>query len=581
MTDRAFKLTAALAVLVSLLSGTGAVAAQPSRVAFHPGGWGGDGMVVSDSRLASEAGAAVIERGGNAVDAAVTAAFALSVTYPWAGNLAGGGFAVVRAADGAMTTLDFRETAPAAARPDMFLDARGDTVPGLSLNSHLAAGVPGSVDGLLRLWEDHGSGRVTRAEILAPAIRLAREGFSIDQDLAERLNRKRARLNEDAGAAAIFVRADGRDWRPGDMLFQEDLARTLERIVRDGRDGFYDGETARLIAREMEAGAGLITPRDLGAYRAVTRDPVRGTFRGYEIVGMGPPSSGGVFVVQLLNMLEPWPLEEYAWGSAVYIHTVAEAERRAFADRSRHLGDPDFWTVPLSMLLDKGYAMERMRGVYLGIATPSENVRPGDAASWEATETTHLCAADADGNVVSLTTTLNAGFGSCLVVDGTGVLLNNEMDDFAAKPGVPNLYGLVGDSANAVAPGKRMLSSMSPTIVLRDGKPILALGAAGGSRIITSVTQVIVDVLVFGMPVSDAVAAPRFHHQWLPDELWVEPLALAPEVARALTGRGHHVVLRDAEPLANVNAIAIGEDGFYGGPETRNAAYAAGAWRRR
>jgi gamma-glutamyltranspeptidase/glutathione hydrolase len=437
------------------------------------------------------------------------------------------------------------------------------------------------VDGLLRLWEEHGSGQVTRAELLAPAIRLAREGFAIDQDLAERLNRKRARLSEDEGAAAIFIRADGREWHPGDVLVQEDLARTLERIAASGRDGFYAGTTAELIVREMMSGNGEIVLDDLAAYRAVDREPVRGTFRGYEIVGMGPPSSGGVFVIQILNMLERWPLDEYGWGSAQYIHTVAEAERRAFADRSQHLGDPDFWTVPLAMLLDKDYARERMRGVYIGIATPSENVRPGDATMWEPTETTHLCAADADGNVVSLTTTLNAGFGSCLVVDGTGVLLNNEMDDFAAKPGVPNLYGLVGDSANAAAPGKRMLSSMSPTIVLREGKPILALGAAGGSRIITAVTQVILDVIVFGMPVSDAVAAPRFHHQWLPDELWVEPLALAPEVARALAGRGHHVKLRGDEPLANVNAIAITEHGFLGGPETRNAAYAVGAWRRR
>jgi gamma-glutamyltranspeptidase/glutathione hydrolase len=581
MTHRALTRSAALVVFISLSGAVGALAAEPSRAVFHPGGWGGDGMVVSDSRLASEAGAAVIERGGNAVDAAVTAAFALTVTYPWAGNLAGGGFAVLCPADGAVTSLDFRETAPAAARPDMFLDARGEIVPGLSLNSHLAAGVPGSVDGLLRLWEDHGSGHVTQAELLAPAIRLAREGFAIDQDLAERLNRKRARLREDEGAAAIFVRADGRDWHPGDVLVQEDLARTLERIAAAGRDGFYNGKTAELIVREMMSGNGAIVLDDLAAYRAVYREPVRGTFRGYEIVGMGPPSSGGVFVAQILNMLEARPLEEYGWGSADYIHTVAEAERRAFADRSRHLGDPDFWTVPLAMLLDKGYARERMQSVSLHLVTPSRDMQPGDAASWEPTETTHLCAADADGNVVSLTTTLNAGFGSCLVVDGTGVLLNNEMDDFAVKPGVPNLYGLVGDSANAVASGKRMLSSMSPTIVLRDGKAVLALGAAGGSRIITSVTQVILNVLVFGMPVSDAVAAPRFHHQWLPDELWVEPLALAPEVARALTGRGHHVKLRGDEPLANVNAIAITKDGFFGGPETRNAAYAAGAWKRR
>mgnify|MGYP001119430446 FL=1 len=295
---------------------------------------------------------------------------------------------------------------------------------------------------------------------------------------------------------------------------------------------------------------------------------------------MGPPSSGGVFVAQILNMLENRPLEKLGWGSADYIHLVAEAERRAFADRSRHLGDPDFWTVPLAMLLDKGYAAARMRDFTPDRATPSAVIQPGRETR-EPIETTHLCAADAEGTVVSLTTTLNAGFGSCLVVDGTGVLLNNEMDDFAVKPGVPNLYGLVGDSANAVAPGKRMLSSMSPTILLRDGKPILALGAAGGSRIITSVVQVILNRLVFGMPVADAVAAPRFHHQWLPDELWVEPMALAPEVSARLRARGHAVQLRAAEPLANVNALAMGENGFRGGPETRNAAHAEGAWKDR
>jgi gamma-glutamyltranspeptidase/glutathione hydrolase len=568
-TRNGLRVALAVAVLASC-----AITAQASE--FRPGGWAEHGMVVSDSRLASEAGAEIIRDGGNAVDAAVTTAFTLAVTFPWAGNLAGGGFAVVRLANGELLTLDFRETAPAAAGRDMFLNEAGEVADSLSLYSHLAVGVPGSVDGLLRLWEDHGSGKISRERLLEPAVHFARQGFVIDQDLAERLNLERKRLAADAGAAAIFVRADGRRWKPGDLLVQLDLAATLSRIAKHGRAGFYDGPVAEELVKEIRDGNGVITREDLAAYRSVYREPVRGTFRGYDIVSMGPPSSGGALVVQILNMLEAAPLRDLGWSSADYVHLFVEAERRAYADRATHLGDPEFWDVPLAMLTSKDYAYQRMSDFQMTHATPSAEVRAGALPAGEPDETTHISAADAAGNAVSLTTTLNGGFGTCLVADGTGMLLNNEMDDFSAKPGTPNYYGLVGNEANAIAPGKRMLSSMSPTLVLQDGRPVLVLGSPGGSRIISSVVEVILNALVFEMPVVQAVAVPRVHHQWLPDELFMESFGLAPEVVRDLKARGHTVTVSTRSPIGRVNAIAILDDGLHGGPDVRGPSASAG-----
>ncbi|MCB9463663.1 MAG: gamma-glutamyltransferase [Candidatus Eisenbacteria bacterium] len=532
-------------------------------------------MIVSDCPLASAAGIEVMKAGGNAIDGAVATAFALAVTYPWAGNLAGGGFAVVHLESGEDVTLDFREVAPARAHRDLFLDEQGEVVAGRSLETHLAVGVPGSVDGLLRLQADHGSGQVSRGDVLAPAIRLARDGFEIGDDLATRLGWKSEYLSRDDDARAIFVRDDGRPWLPGDTLVQPDLALALERIAEHGRDGFYAGPTAELLAQEMARGGGIVSLEDLATYRSRYRDPIRGSFYGHEIVSMPPPSSGGILVVQMLSMLARFPLVDLQWGSGPYLHLFIEVARRAYADRAEHLGDPDFWNVPQEGLLSPEYIAERARSISMTTATPSTAVGAGNPSA-EPDETTHLVAIDDRGNAVSMTTTLNAGFGSGIVARGTGILLNNEMDDFSAKPGVPNLFGLIGNEANAIAPGKRMLSSMSPTIVLRDGDPYLLLGSPGGSRIITSVTQVILNSLVFHMPIAQAVAVPRIHAQWLPDQLYYEPYGLSPETIASLEARGHTVQAFTLDAIGRVNAIEVREDGFHAGPDIRSGAAAAG-----
>lgn len=575
-TARSLRL-AALGILVTLVTLVAPRSAQASP--YRRAGWATSGMVVSESALASQAGVEVLKRGGNAVDAAAATGFVLAVTFPWAGNLGGGGFAVFHLADtgegGRDLTLDFRETAPSRASRDMYLDPQGEVVPDLSLFSPLAVGVPGTVDGLLRLWRDHGSGTISRAALLEPAIRFARDGFEISDDLANRLNLKKDHLSRDPAARSLFVRGDGRDWRPGDRLVQPDLAASLIRIAAQGRDGFYTGANADRIAEAMERGGGILSREDLAGYASRYRDPVRGRFRGYEIVTMGPPSSGGVLIVQLLNMLEPRSLVELGWNSADYIHLLTEAERLAFADRAEHLGDPDFYPVSLDTLLSKGYAGRRARSISMERATPSAEVSAGKIDSAVGGETTHFCVIDARGNAVSITTTLNTGFGSGIVAPGTGVLLNNEMDDFSAKPGVPNVYGLIGDEANAIAPGKRMLSSMSPTIVLCDGSPVLVLGSPGGSMIITSVLQVLLNVLVFEMPVAEAVAVPRVHAQWLPDALFFEAFGLSKET-RAELERREHALEVFPDPIGRVNAIQVLADGFHAGPDIRGGCTAAG-----
>ncbi|MEX2327985.1 MAG: gamma-glutamyltransferase, partial [Pseudomonadales bacterium] len=452
-------------------------------------------IVTSRSALASEAGIAVMKAGGNAVDGAVATAFALAVTYPSAGNIGGGGFAVVRLADGQVVTLDHREKAPASAHRDMYLDDDGNVISGLSTASHRAAGVPGSVDGLLTLLEAHGT--KTRQEVMAPAIRLAEEGFPLTYDLARQFENVLPRMAAYPASVAKFSN-QGVPYKTGDLWKQPALAVVLKRISGKGRDGFYAGKTAELIVAEMKRGGGDITLADLADYHSVWRHPVHGTYRGYDIWGMGPPSSGGVLVVQMLNMLEPFDLGKMGYGSAAAIHHMVEAERRAYADRAEYLGDPDYYEVPLERLIDKDYARQRIADFRADKATDSDDVGAG---SWpqENRETTHFSVMDGNGMMVAFTTTLNSSYGNKIVVPETGILFNNEMNDFSIKPNTPNQFDLIGREANKIEPGKRMLSSMSPTIVTRDNQPVLITGSPGGSTIITTTLQVIVNVIDHGM----------------------------------------------------------------------------------
>ena len=512
-----------------------------------------NGMVVSASRLASDAGVNILKKGGNAIDAAVATGFTLAVTHPQAGNIGGGGFLVAHTAYGESFSLDFREMAPSMAHRDMYLDDSSNVVPGLSLYSHLAAGTPGSVDGLLRIWRDHGSGNISLRQLLLPAIQLAERGFSISYGFARVLNIFHDFFINDDGAKAVFIKKNGEPWRAGDKLVQRDLARTLKLISRKGRAGFYEGKTAQLIKREMAEGNGFITKDDLDNYRSVYRTVVTGNFKDLDIISMGPPSSGGVLLIQMLNMLEQYPLDTLGWNSSDYIHLLTEIERRAYADRAEHMGDPDFWEVPVSMLVSKEYAFERIQNISMEKATKSSVVKAGDPLAYESRETTHYSVIDKNGNAVSVTTTLNTGFGCGVLVEGAGFFLNNEMDDFSAKPGTPNIFGLIGNEANAIQPYKRPLSSMTPTIVLKNGEPFLIIGTPGGSTIITTVMQIILNVAIHGMDIQEAVSVPRVHSQWLPDAIIVEQ--------RSLSYRWG--------TIGQANGIMIGEKGFYGGADPR------------
>ena len=523
------------------------------------------GMVASRSLLASEVGARIMRDGGNAIDAAVATGFAIAVTHPSAGNLGGGGFMVIRLADGAVVTNDHRERAPGAAHRDMYLDESGEVVEGLSTTSHLAAGVPGTVAGLLDVLQRHGT--MSRKQVLAPAIELARDGFSLSYDLARGLSARADTFRRYPGSAAQFLRPNGTVYAEGDRFRQPDLAQTLTRISRHGRDGFYRGETADLIVAEMQRGNGLISHDDLRSYRSVWREPIIGRYRGHEIYSMPPPSSGGVLIVQMLNMLEPFDLTAIGYGSAARAHLLIEAERRAYADRAEHMGDPDFYPVPVERLIDPSYARARFADFTLDKASRSQDIGAG---SWpaESPETTHISVMDVAGNAVASTTTLNLSYGSKIVVQGAGFLLNNEMDDFSVKEDTPNAYGLIGREANAIEPGKRMLSSMSPTVVVKDGKALLVTGSPGGSTIITTVLQVIVNVIDHGMGVSDAVAAPRFHHQWQPDRIIYEPYAFSPDTLRELRRLGHEQLMPftygrgigDANSVMSANGELLGMD---------------------
>ena len=528
-----------------------------------------NGMVVSASRLASDAGVKILKKGGNAIDAAVATGFTLAVTHPQAGNIGGGGFLVAHTAYGESFSLDFREMAPSMAHRDMYLDDSSNVVPGLSLYSHLAAGTPGSVDGLLRIWRDHGSGNISLRQLLLPAIQLAERGFSISYGFARVLNIFHDFFINDDGAKAVFIKKNGEPWRAGDKLVQRDLARTLKLISRKGRAGFYEGKTAQLIKREMAEGNGFITKDDLDNYRSVYRTVVTGNFKDLDIISMGPPSSGGVLLIQMLNMLEQYPLDTLGWNSSDYIHLLTEIERRAYADRAEHMGDPDFWEVPVSMLVSKEYAFERIQNISMEKATKSSVVKAGDPLAYESRETTHYSVIDKNGNAVSVSTTLNTSFGCGVLVEGAGFFLNNEMDDFSAKPGTPNIFGLIGNEANAIQPYKRPLSSMTPTIVLKNGEPFLIIGTPGGSTIITTVMQIILNVAIHGMDIQEAVSVPRVHSQWLPDAIIVEQRSLSKDVEQNLINRGHTIQPYRWSTIGQANGIMIGEKGFYGGADPR------------
>jgi gamma-glutamyltranspeptidase / glutathione hydrolase len=538
---------------------------------------GEGGMVSSTDRVASEIGAEMLRRGGNAFDAMVAVHFALAVVNPEAGNLGGGGFMVATLPDGQRVALDFRETAPLAAHADMFLDEAGD-VTRASVVGHLASGVPGSVGGM---WEAHRRyGALPWADVVEPAVNLA-DGIVVHDRLASSLRSAAARLRQFPATAEAFLQ-NGSPPRVGDRFSQPDLRETLRRIARDGRDGFYRGETADLIVAEMRRGGGLITHEDLARYQAVWREPVEVAYRGYRVVSMPPSSSGGPTLGLMLNILEGYDLAESGFLSPDHVHLVTEASRRAFADRNVYLADPDFVDVPLADMLSARYAAERRREIRRDRATPSEEAVPGlGPAPGESEHTTHYSVIDAQGNAVAVTTTINSLYGSRVTVAGAGFLLNNEMDDFTARPGVPNQFGLVQGAANAIAPGKRMLSAMTPTIVLdAQGQPRLLVGSPGGPTIISTVAQVISNMIDFGMALPEAVAAPRLHHQHLPDILRFERDGLAPDVVSALRRMGHRVEGRPGFQ-GDVTAIVVEPDGsFLGVADPRRGGAAVGLAER-
>ncbi len=532
-----------------------------------------NGMVATQEALATRIGVDILERGGNAVDAAVAVGFALAVTLPRAGNLGGGGFMLVHdAATGRTEAIDYRETAPAAATRDMYLGPDGEPDSRRSRFSYLSVGVPGSVAGMALALARYGS--MGLAQVMAPAIRLAEQGIVVSAELAASLESRRKRFQRWPATMRAFFKADGSAYAAGETLVQGDLAWSLRRIAEDGPAAFYQGAIAERLAADMAAHGGLVTLADLKAYRAVVRAPVKGSYRGYDIYSMPPPSSGGVHLIQILNILEGFPIGFLGHNGAETIHLMAEAMKLAYADRSAHLGDPDFWPVPVAGLTSKAYAAGLRSGIDRNRARPAVEIKPGQPAPYESGETTHYSVMDRAGNVVSNTTTINFGYGADIVAAGTGILLNNEMDDFSAKPGVPNAYGLIGGEANAVAPMKRPLSSMTPTIVLKDGRPFLATGSPGGSRIITTTLQLIMNVIDHGMNLAAATAAPRVHHQWLPDRLRVER-GLSPDTVRLLAAKGHRVVVKNA--MGSTQSIMRTADGFLGASDPRRpGALAAG-----
>lgn len=523
-----------------------------------PAVMGRSGMVASAHPEASRVGVDILKAGGNAVDAAVAVQFALAVVYPTAGNIGGGGFMVYRDKDGQSYTLDFREKAPEKAHKDMYLDAAGNPIPNLSITGHLASGVPGSVDGMVEAHRRFG--KLTWAQVLQPAIDLARQGVVLTDREALGLNRVRPTLRQVNPGKTYFLKPDSSDWKPGERLIQTDLATTLERIREQGRAGFYEGETARQLVAEMQRGGGIITENDLKSYRSAWRDPLVGDYKSFRIITMPPTSSGGVALLQLLRAVEPYPLRRWGWNQDSTVQVIIEAERRVYADRAKFLGDPDFVKMPIPQLIDRSYLKNRMADFSFARATDSKSVSGGAIPGYESMETTHFSVVDKDGNAVSITTTLNGGYGSKVVVGGAGFFMNNEMDDFSIKPGVPNMFGLIGNAANAIAPGKRMLSSMTPTIVEQGEKLYMVVGTPGGSTIITSVFQTVLNVLEFDMTMQQSVNALKFHHQWLPDKTIFESGAFSDETAQKLQNRGY-ILERLTNSLGRMDCIRVLPDG--------------------
>ncbi|AMT96797.1 MULTISPECIES: gamma-glutamyltransferase [Psychrobacter] len=536
-----------------------------SADAIHHPVWAKNGMVATQEALASDIGLQILKDGGNAVDAGVAVGFALAVTLPRAGNIGGGGFMMIYdAKQGKTVALDYREKAPSSATRDMYLDSAGNAVSDLSRYHGLAVGVPGTVAGLLKALEDHGT--MSREQVMAPAIALAENGIEVTAGLSESLEALSDRLQKWPSTKKIFFKPDGSAYQPGERLKQPELARSLKLIAAQGADGFYKGETASKLVKAVTDAGGRMSLQDLANYEAIARVPVKGDYRGYEIVSMPPPSSGGIHIIQILNILEGYPLKDYGQNSAQTIHLMAEAMQLAYADRAEYLGDSDFIDVPDSGLTSQAYA-DKLRGLIdPNKATPASTIKANNPLPYESDQTTHFSIVDKDGNAIANTYTLNFSYGTGLVAEGTGILLNNEMDDFSAKPGVPNGYGLLGGEANAVEANKRPLSSMSPTLVFKDSKPYIVTGSPGGSRIITTVTQVISNVLDHDMNIAEATHAPRIHDQWLPDEIRIEK-ALNVDTINKLESMGHTV--SPQATMGSTQSIMITPDGVYGSSDPR------------
>lgn len=532
---------------------------------FHPV-YAKHGMVSSVNVLATQVGVEILKKGGNAVDAAVAVGYVLAVTYPQAGNIGGGGFMLLRTKEGTVTAIDFREMAPAKASRDMFLDEQGNVDNKRSLISHLASGVPGTVAGFSLANEKYGTRPL--AELIQPALTYAKEGFIVDEALADALNvYGREVLFKHPASRKIFFKADGAPWQKGERLVQANLANSLEAIAKQGEKAFYQGKIAEQIVAEMAQNGGLITRKDLADYKTLERQPISSSYKGYEIFSMPAPSSGGIHIIQILNILENFNLQAMGQNSAEAIHLMVEAMKYAYADRSEYLGDPDFTKVPTQALVSKAYAKQLAAQINPNKTRPSTEIKPGNLAPYESDQTTHYSVVDAEGNAVAVTYTLNTNFGSGIVAGDSGILLNNQMDDFSAKPGIPNVYGLIGGEANAVQPFKRPLSSMSPTIVTQNGKVVLVTGSPGGSRIITTVLQILLNTLEFKMNIAEASNAPRIHHQWFPDQIRIEK-GISMDTIRLLEKKGHKITVQPT--MGSTQSVVVTDAGLFGAADPRS-----------